>query len=381
MTDRILTTHTGSLPRPTELIELFRSRASECALEAGLRTAVGKVVRDQITAGIAIVNDGEFGKPVTGELDYAAFTRYRFERISGYELIESDDVAVLAGSKDVEDYAEFYATGETRMSESGSQTGARCIGPITYTGDAILERDIANLRHALAEVDAPGAFMAAIAPHEPGRPGSYYRTAEEEGVALAEALGREYKLITDAGLTLQVDDARLAVSYDTGYARGRDVRDFRKWATRHLELVNHALAGIPRERVRYHLCWGSWKGPHSTDVPLSDVIDLVLDLNASQYVMEAANPRHEHEWQVWRDARVPDGTKVVVGVVTHKTNVIEHPQVVAQRLVAYAQVVGRENVLAGTDCGMGGRIHPQLAWAKIRALTDGATLASQRLWP
>ena len=207
-----------------------------------------------------------------------------------------------------------------------------------------------------------------------------HKTNEEQAVATAEAMREEYAAIVDAGLNVQLDDPILVNVYEWQYSLNADIAGFKKWAESHIELVNHALEGIAEDKVRYHLCWGSWNGPHSTDLPLRDVVDLLVRVNASQYSFEAANPQHEHEWKVWKDVKLPDGRAVIPGVVTHKTTILEHPEVVADRIVRYADIVGKENVIAGTDCGFGGRMHPQLAWAKLKALADGAKLASEQLW-
>lgn len=376
--DRIATTHVGSLPRPAELIELFTRGAPEDVLEPGVRQAVAEVVARQREIGIDVVNDGEYGKPVLGEVDYAAFTRYRYERLSGYELVETDEREIHRG-RDQRDYADFYASGEAAMSHDGRQVAARNVGPIAYVGHDKVRRDIENLKAALDGSEA-GAFMPVIAAHDPGVLGEHYATVEDEGDALAAALREEYKLITDAGITIQVDDARLVAQFEAMFSIDWDLKGFRAWAERHIALINRTLEGIPSELVRYHLCWGSWKGPHSSDLPLAEVVDLVLRIDASQYSIEAGNPQHEHEWAVWQDTKLPEGKKLIPGVVTHKTNIVEHPEAVAQRLIRYAEVVGPENVIAGTDCGMGGRIHPQLAWGKLQALVQGAELASGRLW-
>ena len=254
------------------------------------------------------------------------------------------------------------------------------VGPIQYTGHELIQRDIQNLKAALAGKNAEDAFMTAAVTGVTYFPGEYYKHPEEQAAAVAEAMREEYKAITDAGLNVQLDDPIIVNVYEWQYSMSGDMAAFRKWAESHVELVNHALAGIPEDKVRYHICWGSWKGPHSTDLPLRDVIDLMLKVKASQYSVEAANPQHEHEWKVWKDVKLPEGKAVIPGVVTHKTNVLEHPEVVADRIMRYAEAVGRENVIAGTDCGMGGRIHPQLAWAKLRALSAGAALASRQLW-
>jgi 5-methyltetrahydropteroyltriglutamate--homocysteine methyltransferase len=377
-TDRILTTHVGSLPRPRELMELFKRKAPAEELEPALRAAVAEVVRRQAEAGIDIVNDGEFGKPMSSEIDYGAWALYLWDRVEGYELHE-----VSSGSlrgKDRDDFAEFYATGAAEVMEGGTFTVGVCVAPLTYSGQAAVERDVDNLKAALEGVPVEAAFVSAVASGMYFPPGGYYGSAEEEATALAEALREEYKAITDAGFAVQIDDPFLVNKFESEFSVDWDLKGFRKWAERHVEIVNHSLEGIPEEQVRYHVCWGSWKGPHSSDLPLKDVVDLMLKINASQYSVEAANPQHEHEWAVWKDVKLPDGKVLQPGVVTHKTNILEHPELVAQRIVRYAEAVGRENVVPSTDCGMGGRIHPQVAWAKLKALSDGAALASKQLW-
>lgn len=384
-TNRILTTHVGSLPRPTDLIEMYRDEAPAEKLEIRLTAAVADVVRQQLDAGIDVVNDGEFGKPVSNEVDYGAWATYIYQRLSGFEIRDVPEglnlaAATFRGSKDRTDFADFYQSGEL-----GIPMAARLarfpvnVGPIRYTGHKLIQRDIQNLKAALAGTKAEDAFLSAAVTGVT-RPGEYYKHADEMASAVAEAMREEYKAITDAGINVQLDDPIIVNVYEWQYSVTGDMAAFRKWAESHVELVNHALAGIPEERVRYHVCWGSWKGPHSSDLPLRDVIDLILKVKASQYSVEAANPQHEHEWKVWRDVKLPVGKAVIPGVVTHKTNILEHPEVVAERIIRYAEAVGRENVIASTDCGMGGRIHPQLAWAKLRALSAGAELASNQLW-
>jgi 5-methyltetrahydropteroyltriglutamate--homocysteine methyltransferase len=211
-------------------------------------------------------------------------------------------------------------------------------------------------------------------------PNEYYKTRDEQAAALAEAMREEYRAIVASGLNVQIDDPLLVNVYEMHYSLSGDLAGFRRWAAGHVELLNHALDGIPEDKIRYHLCWGSWVGPHSTDLPLREVIDLLVKINASQYSFEAANPQHEHEWKVWEGGVLPEGRAVIPGVVTHKTNILEHPETVADRIVRYANVVGRENVIAGTDCGLGGRMNPQLAWAKLRALAEGAERANRELW-
>jgi 5-methyltetrahydropteroyltriglutamate--homocysteine methyltransferase len=289
--------------------------------------------------------------------------------------------SLLGGSKDRADFAEFY-----QSPEIGIPTGARMrryptnVGPIQYTGHRLIQRDIQNLKAALAGQPVEEAFITAAVTGVTMLRNEYYKHPEEQATAVAEAMREEYKAITDAGLNVQLDDPIILNVYEWRYSISGDLAAFRRWAEGHVEMVNHALAGIPEEKVRYHICWGSWKGPHSTDLPLRDVMDLMLKVKASQYSVEAANPQHEHEWKVWKDGKLPAGKAVVPGVVTHKTNVLEHPEVVADRILRYAEAVGRENVIAATDCGLGGRIHPTVAWAKLRALSAGAALASKQLW-
>jgi 5-methyltetrahydropteroyltriglutamate--homocysteine methyltransferase len=384
--DRILTTHVGSLPRPPELIALFRSRAPADTLEPVLKSAVAAIVRQQLDAGIDIVNDGEFGKPMANEVDYGAWANYIYQRLAGYEirpLPENFDVlgAILGQSKDRCDFADYYRTPEADIGEAGRLTHFPInVGPIRYAGHAHINRDIANLQAALVGTAAQGAFLTAVVTGVVVMPGNYYANAEAQATAVAEAMREEYRAIIDAGFNLQLDDPLLVNQYEMHHSLAGDMQGFRKWAEAHIELVNHGLEGIPEDRVRYHICWGSWKGPHSTDLPLSSVLDLVLKVKASQYSVEAANPQHEHEWQDWKNVKLPPGKQVLPGVITHKTDILEHPAVVAERIVRYANVVGRENVIASTDCGMGGRIHPSVAWAKLRSLAQGAAMASDQLW-
>jgi 5-methyltetrahydropteroyltriglutamate--homocysteine methyltransferase len=384
-TNRILTTHVGSLPRPTDLIEMYREQAPAEKLESRLTSAVGEVVQQQVEAGIDVVNDGEFGKPMSDDVDYGAWLFYMYHRLSGFEMRDlppefSTTSSVMRGSKDRADFAEFYQSGEGGTSARPRLRLPINVGPIQYTGHALIQRDIQNLKAALVGQHPEDAFLSAAVTGVTALPGEYYKHPEEQATAVAEAMCEEYQAIVKAGISLQLDDPIIVNEYEWRFSMSGDLPAFRKWAESHVELVNHALAGIPEDKVRYHICWGSWKGPHSTDLPLRDVIDLMLKVKASQYSVEAANPQHEHEWKVWRDVKLPAGKAVIPGVVTHKTNVLEHPEVVADRIMRYAEAVGRENVIAGTDCGLGGRIHPQVAWAKLRALSAGAKQASRRLW-
>jgi 5-methyltetrahydropteroyltriglutamate--homocysteine methyltransferase len=385
-TDRILTTHAGSLPRPQALIDAYRAGQDAGTLgltaagETLLRAAVAEVVAQQASCGVDVVNDGEFGKPMTEETDYGAWAMYIYARLSGYELRERIEPyrvmkEIFGTSKDRLDFASFYAAGldGTAAPRRRPRPLPANVGPIKYTGHDLIQRDIANFKAALAGQDA--AFTGVqIGPND------YYKTRDEQAVALAEAMREEYRAIAASGLNVQIDDPLLVNVYEMQYSASGDLKSFRRWAEGHVELLNHALDGIPEDKIRYHLCWGSWVGPHSTDLPLREVIDLLVKIKASQYSFEAANPRHEHEWKVWEGGVLPEGRAVIPGVVTHKTNILEHPETVADRIVRYANVVGKENVIAGTDCGLGGRMNPQLAWAKLRALAEGAALANRELW-
>ena len=385
-TDRFLVTHAGSLPRPDDLIALNREHPGSEATAARLRKAVAEVVERQAALGVDVVNDGEFGKPMMDAADYGAWSMYVYDRLSGFERREvslKDALKEIMGdSTDRRDFAGYYGSAAiSRMAERERPVPlAVNVAPIRYTGQALVQRDIANFKAALENVRVTDAFMSALVTGVQVAVSEHYGSKEQEAIAVAEAMREEYAAITNAGLSLQLDDPLLVNVYEFRYSVNRDVAGFRTWAARHVELVNHALEGIPEDRVRYHLCWGSWEGPHSADLPLHDVIDLLLRVKASQYSFEAANPQHEHEWKEWKNVELPEGRALIPGVVTHKTTILEHPEVVADRLVRYAEIVGKENVVAGTDCGLGGRIHPQLAWAKLETLAEGANLATERLY-
>jgi len=378
--ERILTTHVGSLPRPADLIEAWRREPPEsAALAATLRRAVRDIVHRQADVGLDVLNDGEFGKPVQDAVDYGAWMKYVGSRMSGFDLrMGATD---MFPGKDRADFNEFYRgqaieTGEIRPCE------VVCTGPIRYTGYGALERDLENLRAARADVGDHDVFVPLVSPAslESLQPNEYYPTQEEYAWALATAMKEEYAAVAKAGFIVQVDDPGTWVLWDFWFAGAKTFAEFRKFADARVEMLNFALAGIPPEQVRYHLCWGSWHGPHSTDAPLHDIVDLVMRVNAGAYCVEAANVRHETDWKVWREKKLPDGKILIPGVVSHSTNLLETPDLVADRLVQYANVVGRENVMAGTDCGLGGRVHTQIAWAKLKALVEGAALATQRLW-
>jgi 5-methyltetrahydropteroyltriglutamate--homocysteine methyltransferase len=399
-TDRILVTHVGSLPRPNDLINLYRDDAPDSKLLPRLKSAIADVVRQQVEAGIDIVNDGEFGKAMRRAVDYGAWWSYVYDRLAGFELREEvakkGRAAWTFGSKERKEFAEFYSeelsAGQTtsantssaamRGTSSARMYGLACAAPVKYIGQAAIQRDIQNLAAALGDSRIADTFMTAVSPATLQiLPNEYYKSREDYTWALAEAIREEYKAIVDAGFILQIDDPALVDIYDWWFSMSDDITGYRKWAEFQVEAVNHALEGIPEDRVRFHICWGSWHGPHKGDVPLKDIVDLLLKVKAQAYSVEAGNVRHEHEWKVFRDVvKLPEGKIIIPGVVSHATNVLEHPEVIADRLIDYASVVGRENVIASTDCGLGGRIHPQLAWAKLQALREGADLASKQLW-
>jgi 5-methyltetrahydropteroyltriglutamate--homocysteine methyltransferase len=401
--DKILATHTGSLTRPQELLAFLAARDrgdsyDEAAYARTLQDAVDDVVRRQVEAGIDIPDDGEMGK--------SSWITYLYERVSGLEArpVTLEGASMLPPSRDRQAFPGAYAaldaldeaaTRGSNVAPDGSQVEERpeenqamswvCTGPLTYDGTAVA-RDIANFKAALEGQDVADAFLPVVAPASAYWLHNEYYDSEEEFVfALADALHEEYKAIVDSGLLVQVDDAVLMHEADTMMSRGESYEDYRRWAELRVRALNHALEGLPEDRIRYHICWGSWHGPHAFDPPLREVVDLVLQVRAGAYAMEQANPRHEHEWRVWEDVELPEGKKLIPGVVTHHTNVVEHPELVAQRLVRLANVVGRENVMAGTDCGFAQgafiqRVHPEIQWAKLAALSEGARLASRELW-
>ena len=387
-TSRILTTHVGSLIRPARLLEFVRARKGGEAVDMQaydkcLKESVAEVVQQQIQAGVDIVNDGEFGKSTSWSL-------YALQRLSGFEMRPIQPGAdPFATGADRKRFKEFYAELEGGDSNTWSKVttqDAVCVAPVKYIGLAELHTDIDNLKAALQGANAEEAFLPVAAPSSaiPDRKNEYYRNDEELVIALAEALRTEYRTIVEAGFLLQVDDARAAVTYDR-MVPPASFEDYCRWVGRHVEVLNHALEGIPEDRVRYHVCWGSWPGPHTTDVPLNKIVDLILNVRAGAYLIEAANPRHEHEWRVWKDVKLPDGKVLAPGVVSHCTNVVEHPELVAERILKFAGLVGRENVIASTDCGFAQeqfnrRVHPTIMWAKLEAMAEGARIASKELW-
>ncbi len=381
---RMLTTHVGSLIRPPELVAFLRAKRNHAAYDEAayarcLTDSVAAIVRQQAETGIDVVSDGEFGKSIS-------WSQYVLERLSGFESRPSTEGRdPYAYGADRTRFKEFYAELDAR--DGGARGGdAVCVGPITYTGQRELQRDIDNFKAALGAVKVEEGFLPVAAPASaiPDRKNEYYKTEEDMVHAIAEAMRTEYRTIVDNGLLVQVDDARAAVTYDR-QVPPKTFKEYRAWVAMHMDALNHALEGIPEDRIRYHVCWGSWPGPHTTDVPLKDIVDLILRVKAGAYVIEGANPRHEHEWEVWQKVKMPKGRILIPGVISHATNVVEHPELVAQRLVRYAKVVGRENVIGGTDCGFAQgpfmqRVHPSIMWAKLEALVAGARIATKELY-
>jgi len=380
-TDRIPVTHVGSLARPPELLEFVSAIAEkkpydEAAFEKCLTDSVAEVVKRQKEAGVDIVSDGEYGK-------FRTWSSYVMERLSGIE--ERSAKTMVGTGKDQSRFPEFYAEyfPTQKLPTRGTLT---CVAPIQYTGQVQLQRDIDNFKTALAKTPGVEGFLPVVAPASatPYYQDEHYGSEEGYLFGLAEALRTEYRAIVDAGLSVQVDDAFLPYVYDTTFADA-PMADYLKWAELRVDALNHALEGIPQEKVRYHICWGSFNTPHTSDVPLRDIAHLVLKVNAGAYCLEMANPRHEHEWKVFKEVKLPAGKKLIPGVVGHATNIVEHPELVAERLERLADVVGKGNVLAGTDCGFAqapftNRVHPSIAWAKLKALSEGAALASKHLW-
>ncbi len=394
-TDRIHTTHVGSLIRPPKLIEFWRAIEDgkphdEAAFEACLTESVAEVVGQQAEIGIDVVSDGEFSKGRN-------WAFYIHKRLSGITVRPAtadeikDPMASMAGGQDRMAFPEFYreydvANGLTK------RLGNRVVvnGAIAYCGQRQVGRDIANLKAGVAKVTdkhpAVAAFLPVVAPASalPGAKIEHYKDEETYLFALAEALRQEYRAVVDAGLFVQIDDAFLPYMHERMVPPMSNA-DYRRWAQMRVDALNHALDGIPEERSRYHICWGSWNGPHAFDVPLKDIIDLVLSVRVGHYSFEAANPRHAHEWRIWEAVKLPPGKVLIPGVISHATNIVEHPELVAERIVRLAKIVGRENVMGGTDCGFAQspferRVHPSIMWAKLKSLVEGARIATQALW-
>ena len=397
----IQTTHVGSLPRPDDVIErAARRQAGEAVdpaeYQARLNDAVIDVVRRQKGAGISIPGDGEYGKEMGQRINYGAWWSYSFQRLGGLKLgtelyrmpavRSAHDHVTLTSFGDRRDRALFpaaYADPESGVSTNRGGPGMKlpvAIDKITYTGHDAIAADIAHFKAGLAAAGIDEGFMTSIAPGSCSRIGNeYYKTDEELLFACADAMREEYKAIIDAGLILQLDDPSIAENWDQVNPEP-SVEAYRRFSMIRVEALNHAIKGLPKDRIRFHLCWGSWHGPHVTDIPMKHIVDVMLAIDVQAYSFEAANVRHEHEWRVWQDVKPPAGKILIPGIVSHATNVVEHPELVCDRIVRFANLVGRENVIASTDCGLGGRVHPDIAWAKLRTLAEGAALATKELW-
>jgi 5-methyltetrahydropteroyltriglutamate--homocysteine methyltransferase len=393
--ERILTSHVGSLPRPDALIAANKRReegqGDEAAFQKLLQAAVIDVVQRQKSAGIDVPNDGEFGKSMGQAVNYRAWLSYAFARLSGLQmdnpppapprLARQDDLVMvgLEGRRDRAQFTAAYTSPDSGVSMGpGPYTRPVCIGPVRYIGQEAIKADIAHFKAALAAAGVAEGFMTAIAPGAVARLGNlHYKTDDEFLFACADAMHEEYKAIVDAGLVLQLDDPGIAENWDA-IVPPPSIEAYKRFTMVRVEALNHAIRGLPPDRVRFHLCWGSWHGPHVTDLPMRDIVEVMLQINAGAYSFEAANARHEHEYRVWEEVKLPDDKLILPGIVSHATNVVEHPELVAERILRFAKLVGRERVIAATDCGLGGRIHPDIAWAKLQALVEGAAIASQR---
>ena len=383
-TDRILTTHVGSLARPGNVLELLfaRERREEYdadLFESSVGDAVSDIVQHQVDAGIDIVCDGEQSK--------SSFLTYIAERLKGFSPSEKQGEDLWVESRETIAFPEFYeAHRKAREGLVAMPVKLVCTAPVTYDGHAVLKRDIANLKAAAEANGVEEAFMTAVSPSdvEGQQPNEFYDSDESYLFAIADAMHEEYKAIVDAGLILQIDDPRLLTYYIS--QPDLTVADCRQWAELRVEALNHALKGLPEDRVRFHTCYGINIGPRVHEMNLVDIVDIMLKVNAGAYLFEAGNPRHEHEWQVWETVNVPDDKSLIPGVISHSTPLVEHPELIAQRLSRFADVCGKENIMAGSDCGFASfaateqEIHPSIVWAKFENLAQGARLASQKLW-
>jgi 5-methyltetrahydropteroyltriglutamate--homocysteine methyltransferase len=401
----IQTSHAGSLPRPDHLIELNRRRmdgegVDEAEYAQRLHDATVDVVTRQTELGITLPNDGEYGHAMGQKVDYGSWWSYIFTRLGGLGHMTTMDritaapptttiqLGTFAERRDWNRFADAYGdpdSGVAAKGKSGKGDADQgmmlpvCDGPLTYVGHDQVQRDIANLKAGMEASGAAQAFMCSLGPASCSRIGNTHYATEEEFIwACAEAMREEYLAITNAGIVIQIDEPSFAENWDQ-FADEPTLEEYKAFTMLRVEALNHALRGIPRELVRFHCCWGSWHGPHSTDIGMGDLVDMLVQIEAGSYSFEAANARHEHEWRIWKDAPLPDDVVLVPGVVGHATNVLEHPELVADRIERFVDAVGPDRVIAATDCGLGGRVHPQIAWAKLDALAQGARLASERL--
>ncbi len=382
--DQILTTHVGSLARPAGQLKLLFAKErgepyDEAEFESSTRQAVDDIVAGQVKAGIDIVCDGEQGK--------SSFLTYISERLAGFSPSEIQGENLWVDSRESLAFPEFYeAHRKAREGLIAQPVTLKCTGPVRYVGQDMLQRDIANIKAAADKYGIEEAFMTAVSPSdvEGQQSNEFYESDEAYLYAIADAMQEEYKAIVDAGLILQIDDPRLLTYYIS--RPELTVEDCRKWAKVRVEALNHALRGLPRDRIRFHTCYGINIGPRVHEMNLADIVDIMLEVNAGAYLFEAGNPRHEHEWKVWENVKVPDDKILIPGVISHSTPLVEHPELVAQRLLRFANIVGRENIMGGSDCGFASfaateqEIHPTIVWAKFQSLAEGARIASKELW-
>jgi 5-methyltetrahydropteroyltriglutamate--homocysteine methyltransferase len=377
-TDRILTTHAGALPQPAALRELHKARMSGMVVDDAMfaqrvRAGVLEVVEKQLACGLDIINDGEMGK--------SNFSRYARERLTGFIEREAraDDHPSTIYARDFVEFRDYFNARDAHRGDNLKRVF--CNAPLKYTGQASLKAEIEDFKAALQNQSYEEAFLPAVAPGtiEHWMKNDYYPSDEAYLMAIADAMHQEYRAIVEAGFLLQIDDPDLPDGWQ--FMSRLTVPEYRKYAELRVDALNHGLRDIAADRVRFHTCWGSYHGPHKYDIPLRDIVDLILKVKAHTISIEAANPRHEYEWRVWEEVKLPKEKVLVPGVIGHATDIVEHPQTVADRLVRYAKIVGRENVMAGTDCGLGPRVgSAQICWAKFEAMAEGARLASKELW-
>jgi 5-methyltetrahydropteroyltriglutamate--homocysteine methyltransferase len=378
-TERILTTHTGSLPRPDDLVTMVEGHDQQelrdnPAFEQRVKDAVRKVVQEQVETHVDVVNDGEVSK--------VGYATYITERVTGFE----GESRPTRPQVEAGDFPEFY---QQRVMSAATLKRPVCTGPITWRGDALVQRDVDNFKAALQGVAVADQFMTAASPGVVWNflENDYYKDDEAYVFAVADAMKHEYRAIVDAGFVLQLDAPDLAMGWNRYVFADKSIDDFRSVAEMHVAAMNHALEDIPADRVRLHLCWGNFEGPHIRDIPLGRILDIALKTRAQALSFEGANPRHEHEWKLFKDHKLPEGTILIPGVLDSTTNFVEHPELIAERIIRYAALVGRENVMAGTDCGFSTfarsqlTVHPSVTWAKFQAMAEGAKLASEQLWP
>ncbi|GAB3694348.1 cobalamin-independent methionine synthase II family protein [Corynebacterium nasicanis] len=398
MTNKIRTTHVGSLPRTPELLDanLRRAERSDEEFHGILQTAVDEVVRRQVDMGIDIINEGEYGHITSGAVDYGAWWNYSFTRLGGLTMTDEDrwasqeavrstpgniKLTAFSDRRDRALFNEAYEDPESGIFAGRAKVGnPKFTGPITYIGQDEVDADVRLMRTAMDAVGARDGFVAALSPGSAARlKNEYYATDDEVVWACADAMAQEYKAITDAGFTVQLDAPDLAESWDQINPEP-SLEDYRDWLRTRVDAINHSVREIPRELTRLHICWGSWHGPHVTDVEFGDIIEEILRAEVGGFSFEGASPRHAHEWRVWQEHQLPAGSLIYPGVISHSTNAVEHPRLVADRIIQFAEVVGPENVVASTDCGLGGRLNHQIAWAKLESLVEGARIASEELF-